>query len=251
MVTLRSAAAAAHAAASAVADAAGPLRPHHRRAGDEAGREARAPRALSGALRDPRALAQVRRRCASPPPAIRSGVDRVAARAPDDRANLIRVFFLQERLKALGKDADFKARHVHVVGAGTMGGDIAAWCALRGLTVTLQDQAPERLAPAMKRAAEALHASACRTRGACAMRSTGSFPTSPATASRAADVIIEAIFENLEAKRALFAELEAMRQARRDPRDQHLEPSARGHRQRADGSRRASSACTSSTRCRG
>ncbi|HEY5307382.1 MAG TPA: enoyl-CoA hydratase-related protein, partial [Casimicrobiaceae bacterium] len=55
-------------------------------------------------------------------------------------ANLIRVFRLQERLKALGKDGASKARHVHVVGAGTMGGDIAAWCALRGLTVTLQDQ---------------------------------------------------------------------------------------------------------------
>ena len=50
-------------------------------------------------------------------------------------SNLIRVFKLQERLKALGKEGDFKATHVHVVGAGTMGGDIAAWCALRGLTV--------------------------------------------------------------------------------------------------------------------
>ena len=55
-------------------------------------------------------------------------------------ANLIRVFRLQERLKSLGKEGDFKAAHVHVVGAGTMGGDIAAWCALRGLRVTLQDQ---------------------------------------------------------------------------------------------------------------
>ena len=62
------------------------------------------------------------------------------------------MFHLQERLKALGKDDAFKATHVHVVGAGTMGGDIAAWCALRGLTVTLQDQSAERLAPAMKRA---------------------------------------------------------------------------------------------------
>ena len=69
-------------------------------------------------------------------------------------ANLIRLFGLQERLKALGKEGDFKAVHVHVVGAGTMGGDIAAWCALRGLTVTLQDQNAERLAPAMGRAAK-------------------------------------------------------------------------------------------------
>src|ERR1051325_9350633 len=67
--------------------------------------------------------------------------------------NLIRIFFLQERLKSLGK-GDFKARHVHVVGAGVMGGDIAAICAMRGLTVTLQDTAPERVAPAIKRSAD-------------------------------------------------------------------------------------------------
>src|SRR5262249_25836519 len=69
-------------------------------------------------------------------------------------ANLIRVFRLQERLKSLGKEGDFKAQHVHVVGAGTMGGDIAAWCALRGLTVTLQDQNAQRIAPAIGRAAK-------------------------------------------------------------------------------------------------
>src|SRR5258706_9981740 len=67
--------------------------------------------------------------------------------------NLIRIFFLQERLKGQGKGSDFQARHVHVVGAGVMGGDIAAVCAIRGITVTLQDTSPERLAPAMQRAA--------------------------------------------------------------------------------------------------
>ena len=50
--------------------------------------------------------------------------------------NLIRVFSLREKLKAQAKGIDFKAKHVHVVGAGVMGGDIAAWCALRGITVT-------------------------------------------------------------------------------------------------------------------
>ena len=45
-------------------------------------------------------------------------------------------------------------KHVHVVGAGVMGGDIAAWCALRGLNVTLQDRALEFIEPALKRARE-------------------------------------------------------------------------------------------------
>ena len=53
--------------------------------------------------------------------------------------NLVSVFFLQERLKSFGKTGGgFQAKHVHVVGAGVMGGDIAAWCALRGVRVTLQ-----------------------------------------------------------------------------------------------------------------
>ncbi|MDX1377112.1 MAG: enoyl-CoA hydratase-related protein, partial [Burkholderiales bacterium] len=68
--------------------------------------------------------------------------------------NLIRIFFLQERLKAVAKGVAFAPRHVHIVGAGVMGGDVAAVCAQRGLTVTLQDTAPERIGPAMHRAAK-------------------------------------------------------------------------------------------------
>src|SRR5690606_40734743 len=72
----------------------------------------------------------------------------------DTARNLLRVFRLQERLKAHGKPGSAPLpQHVHVVGAGTMGGDIAAWCALKGLTVTLQDQDAERIAPALGRAA--------------------------------------------------------------------------------------------------
>ena len=58
----------------------------------------------------------------------------------DTSRNLVRVFFLQNRLKALAKTSQFKPTHVHVIGAGTMGGDIAAWCAYKGFQVTLQDQ---------------------------------------------------------------------------------------------------------------
>ena len=43
-------------------------------------------------------------------------------------------------------------RRVHVIGAGVMGGDIAAWCALRGMGVTLQDLDMERIKPALDRA---------------------------------------------------------------------------------------------------
>ena len=122
-------------------------------------------------------------------------------------ANLIRVFRLQERLKALGKDDTSKARHVHVVGAGTMGGDIAAWCALRGLTVTLQDQDANRLAPAMQRAAK-LFADRLRDPRRVRDATDRLIPDVRGDGAARADVIIEAIFENVEAKRALFAALE-------------------------------------------
>ncbi|MGB7540771.1 MAG: 3-hydroxyacyl-CoA dehydrogenase family protein, partial [Burkholderiales bacterium] len=89
-----------------------------------------------------------------------------------------------------------------------MGGDIAAWCALRGLTVTLQDQSPERLAPAMKRAQELFRR---RLRDRIRIRDATDrlIPDTAGDGVRRADVVIEAIFENLEAKRALFAKLEA------------------------------------------
>jgi len=122
-------------------------------------------------------------------------------------ANLIRVFRLQERLKALGKDGASKARHVHVVGAGTMGGDIAAWCALRGLTVTLQDQDAQRLAPAMQRAAK-LFTDRLRDPRRVRDATDRLIPDVRGDGAARADVIIEAIFENVEAKRALFAALE-------------------------------------------
>ena len=123
--------------------------------------------------------------------------------------NLVRVFHLQERLKAFGKDSDFAPRHVHVVGAGVMGGDIAAVCALRGMTVTLQDQSVERIAPAIARAAKLFDR---RHKGdAKQVRFTLDrlIPDPKGEGAARADVIIEAIFENLDAKRALFADLEA------------------------------------------
>jgi 3-hydroxyacyl-CoA dehydrogenase/enoyl-CoA hydratase/3-hydroxybutyryl-CoA epimerase len=122
--------------------------------------------------------------------------------------NLIRIFFLQERMKGLAKGVDFKAQHVHVVGAGVMGGDIAAICAMRGITVTLQDTAPERLAPAVKRAAKLFQR---RLRDPRRIRDAMDrlIPDVSGAGAAKADVIIEAIFENLEAKQQLFAKLEA------------------------------------------
>jgi 3-hydroxyacyl-CoA dehydrogenase/enoyl-CoA hydratase/3-hydroxybutyryl-CoA epimerase len=123
--------------------------------------------------------------------------------------NLIRIFFLQERMKGLAKGVDFKARHVHVIGAGVMGGDIAAVCAMRGIRVTLQDTSPDRLAPAVKRAAELFKKrlkDPRRVRDALDRL----IPDVSGAGAARADVVIEAIFENLQAKRELFAKVEAV-----------------------------------------
>ena len=122
--------------------------------------------------------------------------------------NLIRVFHLQERLKSLGKEAVADVARVHVVGAGTMGGDIAAWCALRGFTVTLQDQNAQRIAPAMKRAARL---AAERLKDPRRVRDAldRMIPDVRGDGIAHADVVIEAIFEDADAKRALFTDVEA------------------------------------------
>ncbi|KRC85492.1 Fatty acid oxidation complex subunit alpha [compost metagenome] len=122
--------------------------------------------------------------------------------------NLLRVFRLQERLKANGKQAGIAAaRRVHVVGAGVMGGDIAAWCALKGMTVTLQDQDMARIAPAIERAAELFTRRLKDPRLARAAFDR-LIPDPAGAGVPLADIVIEAISEQPEAKRALYASLE-------------------------------------------
>ncbi len=125
--------------------------------------------------------------------------------------NLVRVFQLQDRLKALGSrdrtGATPPIRHVHVVGAGVMGGDIAAWCALRGFEVTLQDRSMEQITPAIERAAELFGK---RTRGDAERRQAINRLVADVDGAGVAraDLALEAIFEDLDAKQALYSRLE-------------------------------------------
>jgi len=121
--------------------------------------------------------------------------------------NLVRVFFLQNKLKGQGNKPSRKVSRVHVVGAGVMGGDIAAWCALRGLNVTLQDREQKYIDPAIERA-QILFAKRVRDdndRAATASR-LQSDVNGEGVAD--ADLIIEAIFENTEAKQQLYKTVE-------------------------------------------
>ncbi len=144
--------------------------------------------------------------------------------------NLVRVFFLREQLKKANikkprrvrnkanntqpnKKSSQPFQHAHIIGAGVMGGDIAAWCALRGLQATLHDSNPQALANATQRA----HKLFQRKLKSPLLVQTAMdrFQPDPGNyAARRADVIIEAIVENAEAKIAVLSELQKI--ARRD-----------------------------------
>ena len=121
--------------------------------------------------------------------------------------NLIRLFKLQDRMKALGKSDVAPIRHLHVIGAGAMGGDIAAWAALKGITVTLQDLAPERIAPAIQRA-HALYKKRLKQPHLVQAAFDRLIPDPQGHGVAKADLVIEAIVENAEIKRKLFAGVE-------------------------------------------
>jgi 3-hydroxyacyl-CoA dehydrogenase/enoyl-CoA hydratase/3-hydroxybutyryl-CoA epimerase len=121
--------------------------------------------------------------------------------------NLIRVFFLQERLKSLGSHIAVKPHLLHVVGGGIMGGDIAAWCALQGLQVTLQDREPRFLTQAVARAYQLFKRKLYSKRLVMAAMDR-LIPDPKGYGMARADVAIEAISEDLEAKQRLFCEME-------------------------------------------
>lgn len=126
----------------------------------------------------------------------------------DTARNLVRLFFLQEKMKGIAKQAKFsKSAWVHVIGAGTMGGDIAAWCALQGLKVTLQDQSAEKIAPAIKRAYQ-LFKGKLRVPRLIQAAMDRMQPDQNGYGIARADIIIEAVFENLAVKQAIFSNAE-------------------------------------------
>ncbi|MFT4256815.1 MAG: 3-hydroxyacyl-CoA dehydrogenase NAD-binding domain-containing protein [Pseudoxanthomonas sp.] len=120
--------------------------------------------------------------------------------------NLVRIFFLTERLKSLGK-GESGIGHVHVVGAGVMGGDIAAWAAYKGFEVSLQDREQRFIDPAMARAQELFSKrvkdEATRAQTAARLKS-----DLAGDGAAQADLVIEAIIENPQAKRDLYQAIE-------------------------------------------
>lgn len=122
--------------------------------------------------------------------------------------NLVRVFFLQTRLKGLGDKSLMQPKHVHVIGGGVMGGDIAAWCAMQGFNVTVQDINDDALARVIQNARKSFGRKFKKDLISIRDSLDRLTPDKRGDGIAKADVIIEAIFESLEAKQALFKEVE-------------------------------------------
>jgi 3-hydroxyacyl-CoA dehydrogenase/enoyl-CoA hydratase/3-hydroxybutyryl-CoA epimerase len=121
--------------------------------------------------------------------------------------NLVRVFFLREKLKGLAK-GQWEDRRIHVIGAGAMGGDIAAWCAWHGFIVSLADMKPEPLAGAIKRAAELYGKIGRDDRRKVRDALDRLIPDLRGEGVATADLIIEAVPETLALKQKVFAGVE-------------------------------------------
>ena len=122
--------------------------------------------------------------------------------------NLIRVFMLQDRMKSLGGKVKSKVQRLHVIGAGTMGGGIAAWSALRGIEVTLQDREEKYVEPALK-TANKLFEKKTRTPEDYEAAVARLKMDVEGNGIADADLVIEAIYENVEAKKSLYDDLVA------------------------------------------
>ncbi|MDB5455260.1 MAG: fatty-acid oxidation protein subunit alpha [Caulobacter sp.] len=120
--------------------------------------------------------------------------------------NLIRVFFLREMMKGLASGPS-AVKHVHVIGAGAMGGDIAAWCAWSGLTVTLTDVKAEPIGGAVKRAVELFGKIGRDDRLKVRDALDRLIPDLRGDGARRADLVIEAAPEKIELKQGLYAKV--------------------------------------------
>ena len=139
--------------------------------------------------------------------------------------NLIRVFFLREQMKKLAGTGNRCPCPCHR--RRPMGGDIAAWCAGQDMRVTLADMKPEPIAGAIKRASD-LFGKILRKRTDVSDALDRLMPDMGGEGVRNADLIIEAVPEKLALKQKVYAGLEPVMKARRDPRHQHIEYSAAG-----------------------
>ncbi len=125
----------------------------------------------------------------------------------DTARNLIRVYLLRNMLKSLAGQGGERIDHVHVIGAGAMGGDIASWCAIKGCTVSLSDVSLVQIAAVVKRATRLCanrHLSSIERRDVLDRL----IPDPNGTGVGRADLVMETAPERLDVKLAIYADVE-------------------------------------------
>ncbi len=127
----------------------------------------------------------------------------------DVSRNLVQLFLSSEELKRTGRHVEHGIKHVHVIGAGVMGGDIAAWIALKGFTVSLQDQNEDSIARAMQRAYKFYKKRLKKPREIQKVMDR-LMPDVRGEGLGSADLVIEAVVENLEVKQEIFQHAESV-----------------------------------------
>jgi 3-hydroxyacyl-CoA dehydrogenase / enoyl-CoA hydratase / 3-hydroxybutyryl-CoA epimerase len=126
----------------------------------------------------------------------------------DTSKNLRRVFRLTELLKGQApRGFKWRPSRVHIIGAGTMGADIAGVCVASGMEVTLQDISPEQLEKGIK-AQGKFFARKFKTKATRDAAKARLIADPEGKGVSRADVVIEAIVERLDIKQKLFADLE-------------------------------------------
>lgn len=127
----------------------------------------------------------------------------------DISRNLVQLFLSSEELKRGGRKVEHDIKHVHVIGAGVMGGDIAAWAALNGFRVSLQDLNEDSIARAIKRA-HGLYKKRLKKPRDIQQAMDRLMPDGRGDGLRHADLVIEAVVEKLEVKQKIFQQAEAV-----------------------------------------
>ena len=125
--------------------------------------------------------------------------------------NLRRVFYLTDAVRKSAR-GESGIKRMHVVGAGVMGGDIAAIGAIAGLDVTLTDMNEAAIVGAIARAKK-LFERRLKSDDKVALALTRLRIDLDGNGATDADLIIEAVAEKLEVKQAVFKNLEVVSKA--------------------------------------
>lgn len=121
--------------------------------------------------------------------------------------NLLRSNQLLVSLKAQPEVTKQEIKHIHVIGGGVMGGDIAAWCAMHGFSVTIQDTQHEILARVIQRAHD-LYEKKLKQPRLINQALDKLTPDLHGNGLTRADIVIEAVIEDVDVKRDVIKNIE-------------------------------------------